>query len=225
MITLRQAVKEYRMGTSTVRALDGVDLTIEKGDFIAIIGASGSGKSTLMHTLGLMDSLTEGTLHFHDRDTTRLSSAQRATLRSQEIGFVFQSFNLLPRINVLDNVLLPAQYARSSNTATTEDAEAALERVGMAHRKTHKPNELSGGERQRVSIARALINKPSLILADEPTGNLDSLNVTRILSLFETLNQEGQTLLLVTHDQDVARHARHYIRMLDGKIVDTNMNR
>lgn len=222
VIAIKDAVKEYVMGESRVRALDGVDMSIEQGDFIAIIGASGSGKSTLMHALGLMDCLTSGSMYFEGKDITTMRDASRATLRSRKIGFVFQSFNLLPRLNVVDNVLLPAQYARNNHPATHEDALHALERVGMEHRAEHKPSELSGGERQRVSIARALINKPSLILADEPTGNLDSKNVERILNLFKELHSEGQTIALVTHDNHVASVAENFIRMFDGNIIESN---
>ncbi len=213
------------MGDSLVRALNGVDLEIRKGDFLAIVGSSGSGKSTLMHALGLMDTLTSGTLHVNEQETSKLNSAQRATLRSQEIGFVFQTFNLLPRLTIENNVLLPAQYSRRAHPAKLPDAIAVLERVGMAHRIGHKPNELSGGERQRVSIARALINKPSLILADEPTGNLDSQNMVNILKLFTDLNAEGQTIIIVTHDPDVAKNARNFIRMRDGQIIETDLKR
>lgn len=220
VIRLQKGMKQYHMGDTVVNALDGVDLDIQRNDFLAIIGASGSGKSTLMHALGLMDQLSKGDLFFEGENITHLKQAARATLRSQKIGFVFQSFNLLPRLSIVDNVLLPAQYVRRPNPPTQDDALELLKRVGMDHRASHTPSELSGGERQRVAIARALINKPSLILADEPTGNLDSQNVINILNLFQELHSEGQTIALVTHDWEVAKTAKSYIRMRDGQIIE-----
>ncbi len=219
IIQLRGITREYKMGESTVHALDGVDLEIRSGDYAAILGPSGSGKSTLMHLLGFMDRASRGTLTFEDKDVSRLSAARRAWYRSNRIGFVFQAFNLLPRLNVLDNVLLPITYARTRMEKRRRKALDALQRVGMDHRADHIPNQLSGGERQRVAIARALINDPAIILADEPTGNLDSKNVERIMELFDRLVDEGQTLIMVTHDQNVADRAHRIIRMLDGKVV------
>jgi putative ABC transport system ATP-binding protein len=218
LLDLKNVVKEYPMGEGRVRALDGVDLEIEEGDYLAILGPSGSGKSTLMHLLGFMDRPSAGLIHFDGQDVSAISSSRRAWYRANRLGFVFQSFNLLPRLSVVDNVLLPASYARTDRPATKSEAMAALERVGMEHRSGHRPGQLSGGERQRVAIARALINKPRLILADEPTGNLDSENVARTINLFEELVGEGQTFVLVTHDLGVAEHAHRVVHMLDGKV-------
>jgi putative ABC transport system ATP-binding protein len=220
IIRLEGVTRLYQMGESTVHALDGVDLAIARGEYAAILGPSGSGKSTLMHLLGFMDKPSDGRIVFEGHDVSRLSASRRAWYRSNRIGFVFQAFNLLPRLNVLDNVLLPTSYARSKQEKRRRKALDALDRVGMAHRSKHIPNQLSGGERQRVAIARALINDPALILADEPTGNLDSSNVGRIMELFTELVDEGQTLIMVTHDRQVAAYARRTIRMLDGKIVE-----
>lgn len=220
VISLRDLRKEYRMGEEIVHALDGVDLDIDKAEFMAILGPSGSGKSTLMHMLGFMDHPTSGSMVFEDSDVSRLSSSRRAWYRSNRIGFVFQAFNLLPRLSVTENVLLPLSYSRRRNRDQAQRALHALERVGMEHRAKHIPNQLSGGERQRVAIARALINEPTLILADEPTGNLDSKNVARIMELFCQLQSEGQTLIMVTHDQNLADYSSRIIRMLDGKIEE-----
>jgi putative ABC transport system ATP-binding protein len=212
--------RTYTVGSEQVHALNGVDLSIYDREFIAVVGTSGSGKSTLMHVLGFMDSPTEGRMEFEGKDVTGINGAARAHLRASRIGFVFQSFNLLPRLSVLDNVLLPLTYGRNRVLNKRELGMAALERVGMAHRDSHTPNQLSGGERQRVAIARALINKPRLILADEPTGNLDTKNRGRIMELFASLLEEGITLALVTHDDEVAAYAGRRIRMQDGKVVE-----
>jgi len=224
LIELSQLQKHYRMGDETVRALDGVDLQIDSGEFIAILGPSGSGKSTLMHILGFMDSPSGGQMRFEGEEVSRIRPKKQAWYRSNRIGFIFQAFNLLPRMSVLDNVLLPITYARRKVPDRKEKALAVLERVGMAHRSKHVPNQLSGGERQRVAIARALINNPRLILADEPTGNLDSRNVTRAMQLFSELADEGQTLVMVTHDHNVANYARRVIHVMDGKIVEETYN-
>ncbi len=222
VFTLRNLRRTYEMGSETVRALDGVSLTIPDGQFLAIIGSSGSGKSTLMHILGFMDSPTGGTMNFEGEDVTGISRARRASLRANRIGFVFQSFNLLPRLSVIDNVVLPLIYGERPvrRKDRIEAGMQALQRVGMDHRAKHTPNQLSGGERQRVSIARALINKPRLILADEPTGNLDSKNRKVVMDLFTKLIEEGITLALVTHDDVVANYADRRIRMQDGKIIE-----
>jgi len=212
--------RTYRMGGESVHALDGVDLRIRDREFIAVIGTSGSGKSTLMHVLGFMDSPTGGRMTFEGEDVTGIGGARRAELRSTRIGFVFQSFNLLPRLSVLDNVLLPLTYSRRRVADKAGAGMGTLERVGMEHRSTHTPNQLSGGERQRVAIARALINQPRLILADEPTGNLDTKNRGRIMDLFGSLLDEGITLALVTHDDEVADYAQRRVRMQDGKVVE-----
>jgi putative ABC transport system ATP-binding protein len=212
--------RTYTVGSEQVHALDGVDLTIHDREFIAVTGSSGSGKSTLMHILGFMDSPTEGRMEFEGKDVTGINGAGRSALRASRIGFVFQSFNLLPRLSVLDNVLLPLTYSRTRVANKRELGMTALERVGMAHRASHTPNQLSGGERQRVAIARALINQPRLILADEPTGNLDTKNQSRIMALFSSLLEAGITLALVTHDDEVAAYAGRRIRMQDGKVLE-----
>jgi putative ABC transport system ATP-binding protein len=212
--------RTYQVGSELVHALDGVDLTIRDREFIAVIGTSGSGKSTLMHTLGFMDSPTSGKMAFEGRDVSAISRGERSQLRATRIGFVFQSFNLLPKLTVLDNVLLPLVYGRQRVANKKELGMSVLERVGMQHRASHRPSQLSGGERQRVAIARSLINQPRLILADEPTGNLDTKNRARIMELFASLMDEGITLALVTHDDEVAAYAKRHIRMQDGKIVE-----
>ncbi|MDA9317394.1 ABC transporter ATP-binding protein [Puniceicoccaceae bacterium] len=212
--------RTYKVGSELVRALDGVDLQINDREFIAVIGTSGSGKSTLMHTLGFMDSPTEGQMAFEGADVSNIGRGARATLRATRIGFVFQSFNLLPKLSVLENVLLPLTYGRQKVADKKGLGMSVLERVSMEHRATHRPSQLSGGERQRVAIARSLINQPRLILADEPTGNLDTKNRGRILELFASLLDEGITLALVTHDVEVAEYAKRRIRMQDGKIVE-----
>ncbi|NBB79026.1 MAG: ATP-binding cassette domain-containing protein [Verrucomicrobia bacterium] len=217
---LRSIRRTYQVGSELVHALDGLDLEIYDREFIAVTGTSGSGKSTLMHTLGFMDSPSSGEMFFEGKDVSRINRSARARLRATRIGFVFQSFNLLPKLSVLENVLLPLVYGRTRMENKKELGMAALERVGMEHRSTHRPSQLSGGERQRVAIARALTNRPRLILADEPTGNLDSKNRSRIMDLFGSLLEEGITLALVTHDDEVAQYAKRRIRMQDGKIVE-----
>jgi len=219
VLEMRQVKKYYRMGDETVHALDGVDLAVAEGDFIAIVGPSGSGKSTLMHLLGFLDQPTEGTLHFEGKEVSQISSNERAKIRSEKIGFVFQSFNLLPRLTVQQNVLLPHYYHKKRDPGAAERAEKALATVGMSDRALHRPGQLSGGQRQRVAIARALTNNPSLILADEPTGNLDSSTAHSILDLFTELNQQGRTIILVTHDAQVAGRMRRQIHVADGKII------
>ena len=212
--------KTYKIGSEVVNALDGVSVSIQQGELVAITGSSGSGKSTLMHVLGFMDKPTSGEIFFGEENVTHLSKSQRATLRSRKIGFVFQSFNLLPRLSVIENVLLPTHYARRMDKGRRDRAAAVLERVGMGHRQKHTPLELSGGERQRVAIARSLINEPRLILGDEPTGNLDSKNVDRIMDLFGELKAEGNTLAIVTHDPHVASFCDRVIRMKDGLVIE-----
>ncbi|MDB6168825.1 MAG: yknY 5 [Verrucomicrobia bacterium] len=219
LIELEDVRKTYRMGDEDVHALAGVTLTIGSGEFVAVVGPSGSGKSTLMHLLGLMDRPTSGRLSFGGQDVSRLSSSAQATHRARKLGFVFQSFNLLPRLSVMDNVLLPLSYARDGGKDGRRRAAEALERVGLSHRARHRPGQLSGGERQRAGIARALVNRPELILADEPTGNLDGQNVERILELFRELHSGGQTIVLVTHDTNVAASARRQIRMQNGRVA------
>ncbi|WP_309382506.1 ABC transporter ATP-binding protein [Cerasicoccus frondis] len=220
LIELQEIRKHYKMGDETVKALDGVTLDIQAGSYAAVLGPSGSGKSTLMHLLGFMDFPTSGKMLFDGDDVSRLSSAKRAWYRANRLGFVFQTFNLLPRLSILENVRLPLDYARSGGKPD-DRAKEALDRVGMTHRVNHRPGQLSGGERQRVAIARALVNNPKLILADEPTGNLDTKNVERVMELFDALVDEGQTLILVTHDLEVAQHARSIILVRDGNLVGT----
>ena len=217
MIEVERLFKTYQMGSRKVSALDGVDFRIEKGEFVAIMGPSGSGKSTLMNLLGCLDLPSSGIYRLENLDIQHLKSNQLAEVRNRRIGFVFQSFNLLPRATALENTELPLLYGRVPKS--TEIAFQALERVGLAHRAKHKPTELSGGERQRVAIARALVNGPAIILADEPTGNLDSTTGKEILNLFLELNQEGVTLILVTHEQEIAQQAKRIMQMRDGKII------
>lgn len=217
LIETHGLTKLYRMGTSIVRALDGVDVSIERGDFVAITGASGSGKSTMMHLLGCLDRPTAGRYLLDGRDVSDLSDRQLAAIRNRQIGFVFQTFNLINRTTALENVIVPQFYARRANTRAA--ALRALERVGLAQRAQHNPNELSGGERQRVAIARAIVNDPAVLLADEPTGNLDSKTGAQILGIFRDLSAQGVTIVIVTHEPSIARQARRIILMRDGKIV------
>lgn len=217
MIAIENLSKTYDSGTLTVSALREVSFQIKKGEFVAIMGPSGSGKSTLMNLLGCLDLPTTGSYHLEEVDIGSLKQNQLAEVRNRRIGFVFQSFNLLPRATALENTELPLLYGRVANS--TEIAMQALERVGLRHRAMHKPTELSGGEKQRVAIARALVNKPAIILADEPTGNLDSETGEEIMSLFHELNYEAVTLILVTHETEIAQQAKRMIQMKDGRIV------
>ena len=217
MIAIENLSKTYDSGTLTVSALREVSFQIKKGEFVAIMGPSGSGKSTLMNLLGCLDLPTTGSYHLEEVDIGSLKPNQLAEVRNRRIGFVFQSFNLLPRATALENTELPLLYGRVANS--TEIAMQALERVGLKHRAKHKPTELSGGEKQRVAIARALVNKPAIILADEPTGNLDSETGEEIMSLFHELNYAAVTLILVTHETEIAQQAKRMIQMKDGRIV------
>ena len=217
MIKLENIAKIYRMGKVEVPALRGIDLNIKQGEMVAIIGASGSGKSTLMNIIGFLDKPTTGRYMLDGVDVSLLNDNKLAELRNKKVGFVFQTFNLLPRVSALANVELPLIY--SGGRGRRKSSLEALERVGLGGRATHKPSELSGGEQQRVAIARALVNKPSLILADEPTGNLDSAATAEIIRIFCQLHQEGITVILVTHEIDVATQAQRIIRLLDGKII------
>ena len=217
MIEVERLSKIYHMGVQQVPALAGVDFRIEQGEFVAIMGPSGSGKSTLMNLLGCLDLPTSGIYRLENLNIQNLNANQLAEVRNQRIGFVFQSFNLLPRATALENIELPLRYGRVPNSR--EISLQALDRVWLAHRAKHKPTELSGGERQRVAIARALVNRPAIILADEPTGNLDSATGKEIMNLFQELNRETVTLILVTHEQEVANLTRRIIQMKDGKII------
>ena len=217
LIKIESLTKYYRMGDSIVHALDGVDLEIDHGEFVAITGASGSGKSTMMHLLGCLDRPTGGSYWFEDRNVSELSDRELARIRNKSVGFVFQTFNLINRTSALENVGVPLFYARQAHTRPA--AKRALERVGLSDRVTHTPAELSGGERQRVAIARAIVNDPALVLADEPTGNLDSRTGEQIMEIFRTLNEQGVTVILVTHEAEVAMQAKRIVQMRDGKIV------
>ena len=221
LATIRGLRKTYVMGDEAVRALDGVDLDFDRGEYVAILGPSGSGKSTLMHILGFMDTPTEGSILFEGEEVAGLGADRRAWYRSNRVGFVFQSFNLLPRLSVLENVALPLLYREDyTEDAREEAAKVALERVGMSHRLSHRPTQLSGGERQRVAIARAIVARPAIVFADEPTGNLDVKNVDRILDLLGSLIKEGITVVLVTHDLSVAEKAHRVISMRSGLVQE-----
>jgi len=220
MIEIENVTKIYKMGQSVVHALDGINLHIEAGEMAAVMGPSGSGKSTLMAILGCLDIPTEGVYRLEGEPVEKLNENQLAQVRSRKVGFVFQQFNLLPRTSALENVMLPLLYDGVHGKARTEKAKAALETVGLADRMNHRPNQLSGGEQQRVAIARALVNDPTILLADEPTGNLDTKTGEEIIGLFQKLHQEkGQTVVYVTHDVFIARHTQRIIRLVDGKII------
>jgi putative ABC transport system ATP-binding protein len=219
LIELQDIHKVYDMGAEKVRALNGVDLAVERGEYLAIMGSSGSGKSTLMNLLGCLDTPSQGRYHLNGVAVEELDDQELAAIRNKEIGFVFQTFNLLPRTNALHNVELPLIYAGMARGERRERARRALERVGLAERMHHQPNELSGGQRQRVAIARALVNDPSILLADEPTGNLDSATSEEIMQLFDELHQGGNTVVLVTHEADIAGHAWRRVTLRDGKVL------
>ena len=224
MIELQGIVKQYVLGGETVLALAGVDLSIGRNEYVALIGPSGSGKSTLMNILGCLDSPTEGRYILNGRDTSSLRDDELATVRNREIGFVFQSFHLLPRQTALQNVMQPLMYRPMSAAERRGRAESALAGVGLGDRLDHRPNQLSGGQRQRVAVARALVGEPSILLADEPTGNLDSRTSAEIMALFDALHSSGQTVIVVTHEPDIAAHCRRTVRVFDGRIVEDQIN-
>lgn len=219
IISIRELTKEYEMGNQKVHALRGVDFDINRNEYVAIMGPSGSGKSTLMNIIGCLDTPSSGSYWLNGQDVSHLSDNELAEVRNREIGFVFQTFNLLPRSDCLANVELPLIYAGVRSSVRKARALEMLDRVGLSDRVDHKPNELSGGQRQRVAIARALVNNPTILLADEPTGNLDSRTGQEIMQLFEKLYESGHTIIVVTHEQDVARHSRRIIQLFDGKIA------
>ena len=224
IIHLKDIVKNYRVGSQVVRALRSVSVDIHEGEYVAIMGASGSGKSTLMNIIGCLDTPTSGTYVLNQKDVSSLSDDDLADIRNHEIGFIFQTFNLLPRSTALDNVMLPLVYAGIRKNERLTQAQETLVDVGLEDRMTHRPNELSGGQRQRVAIARALVNKPSILLADEPTGNLDSIISEEIMKLFADIHKKGNTLVMVTHEEDIAMHAHRIIRLKDGEVESDKIN-
>ena len=224
LITIKDIGRKYVIGTEIIHAIKSVSLTINKGEFVALMGPSGSGKSTLMNILGCLDTPTKGDYILNGINVSQMTENQLAEVRNSEIGFVFQTFNLLPRNSALDNVALPLVYAGVSKEQRQERARKTLENVGLGHRVDHKPNELSGGQRQRVAVARALINDPSIILADEPTGNLDTKTSIEIMGLIEDIHDKGNTIILVTHEEDIAQHAHRIVRMRDGLVENDYVN-
>ncbi|WP_423149323.1 ABC transporter ATP-binding protein [Rubrolithibacter danxiaensis] len=224
LITINDIGRKYVIGAETIHALKSVSLDIKKGEFVALMGPSGSGKSTLMNILGCLDTPTKGEYILNGINVSHMSDNELAEVRNKEIGFVFQTFNLLPRSSALENVALPLIYSGIGKTSREERAKKALENVGLGNRIDHKPNELSGGQRQRVAVARALINNPSIILADEPTGNLDTKTSVEIMGLMEEIHSKGNTIILVTHEEDIAQHAHRIVRMRDGLIENDYIN-
>lgn len=224
VIRLEKISRQYKVGSEIVHALQEVSLQIKKNEFVAMMGPSGSGKSTLMNTLGCLDTPTSGSYFLNNIDVSKMTDNELAEVRNKEIGFIFQTFNLLPRSTALENVMLPLIYAGMSKTARIKRATEVLESVQLGDRMHHKPNELSGGQRQRVAVARALVNKPTIILADEPTGNLDSKTSVEIIGLMEEIHKLGNTIIVVTHEEDIAEHAHRIVRLRDGKIEDDYKN-
>jgi putative ABC transport system ATP-binding protein len=224
VIEIHEIVKNYQVGTVIVRALRSVSLTINRNEYVAIMGPSGSGKSTLMNLLGCLDTPTKGQYILNGTDVSKMEDDRLAEIRNKEIGFVFQTFNLLPRYTALENVTLPLIYAGVPRHEREDHAKKTLDEVGLGDRMTHKPNELSGGQRQRVAIARALVNKPSIILADEPTGNLDSKTSFDIMGLLDKIHELGNTVIVVTHEEDIARHAHRIIKLMDGEVSADYVN-
>lgn len=225
LIELQGVKKYYEMGSQVVKALDGINIAINKNDYLAFIGSSGSGKSTMLNILGCLDKPTSGQYHLNDKNVEILDQNELSGIRNLEIGFIFQSFNLLPRANALNNVMQPLIYRSVGFKKRKEMAMEALSRVGLADRVDHLPNQLSGGQRQRVAIARALVTNPSILLADEPTGNLDSRTTIEIMQLFDELHQEGHTLIVVTHEDEIAQHCHRIVEMKDGKIFNDSKSR
>lgn len=225
VIEIRNIIRNFQLGQEIVHVLKGIDLDIEKGEYVAIMGPSGSGKSTLMNLLGCLDTPTSGRYILNGKDVSQMSDDELADIRNKEIGFVFQTFNLLPRTTALENVALPMVYSGIAKADRMKRAEEVLTNVGLADRMDHKPNQLSGGQRQRVAVGRALVNRPSIILADEPTGNLDSKTSVEIMHLFDEIHNAGNTVILVTHEEDVARHAHRIIRLKDGMIESDTGNK
>jgi putative ABC transport system ATP-binding protein len=224
LIVIKDIGRKYVIGSEVIHALKSVSLDINKGEFVALMGPSGSGKSTLMNILGCLDTPSKGDYILNGTNVSQMTDNELAEVRNKEIGFVFQTFNLLPRSTALDNVALPLIYAGANKQERDRRATTALENVGLGHRITHKPNELSGGQRQRVAVARALINNPSIILADEPTGNLDTKTSVEIMGLIEEIHSKGNTIILVTHEEDIAQHAHRIVRMRDGLIEKDYLN-
>lgn len=224
IISLENIARQYIIGAEEINALRSVSLKIYKGEFVALMGPSGSGKSTLMNIIGCLDTPTGGTYILNGKNVNNLDDNELAEIRNKEIGFVFQTFNLLPRSTSLDNVALPLVYAGYNKKERDEKAQQALESVGLGNRVNHKPNELSGGQRQRVAVARALVNNPSIILADEPTGNLDTKTSIEIMGLLEEIHGKGNTIILVTHEEDIAKHAHRIVRMRDGNVESDEQN-
>ena len=225
VISLRGITRDFQLGAQTVHVLKGIDLDIKQGEYVALMGPSGSGKSTLMNLLGCLDTPTAGSYTLAGRDVSRMDDNDLAAVRNKEIGFVFQTFNLIPRQTAVQNVALPLVYAGKTKEERVTRAEEVLMQVGLAYRMYHRPNQLSVGQRQRVAIARALVNTPSMILADEPTGNLDSTTSVEIMRLFDDIHKAGNTLVVVTHEEEIAQHAHRIIRLRDGQIESDTMNR
>ncbi len=224
LINIKKLTRDFQLGNETINVLKGIDLQINKGEYVALMGPSGSGKSTLMNLLGCLDTPTSGTYILNGKDVSQMHDDDLAEIRNKEIGFVFQTFNLLPRTTALDNVALPMIYAGYSKSERNVRATEVLTQVSLADRMDHQPNQLSGGQRQRVAIALALVNKPSIILADEPTGNLDSKTSVEIMNLFNDIHKNGNTVIVVTHEEDIAKYAHRVIRLKDGMIESDNLN-